>query len=142
MSKAKLLKQETKPEGYVLTDKGLQAAPGRGKFPGSMSDVLLQVMAKSPGAPLTKGSLSEDLWQKASEVLARLETEGLVKKAGSDIELNKPKVVLGAAARAAKLQLQGLPGPKVQRLTKRVYSDRRGERLARKKRRGWTPVNY
>lgn len=143
MNKAKLAKQEAKQEGYVLTEKGLQAAAGPGKWPNSMDDVILRVMLKSPDAPLTKGSLSDDLWQKASEVLTRLEGDGLVKKAAaSGIELGKPKAVLAGDIKISTLKLPGKSKPKAFGLTKVVYSDRRGERLARKKHKGWKPVAY
>jgi hypothetical protein len=142
MNKAKLLEQKAKPEGYMLTKEGLAAAPAPGKFPGSMGDVVLQLMAKSPDAPLTKGSLSENFWQKAELVLAELETKGLVKKADSGIELGKPRVVIENAARTSTLRLPGASKPQAFGLTKVVYGDKKGERLARKKHRGWKPVKY
>lgn len=142
MNKVKLTEREAKPEGYVLTKKGLQAAAGRGKWPNSLDDVILRLMVKSPDAPLTKGSLSEDLWQKASEVLARLEGEGLVQKADSNFEVAKPKAVIQEAARVGDMRLPAERKERVQKLTKNVYGDKGRERLARKKHRGWKKVTY
>lgn len=143
MSKTELIEQETKPQGYMLTKKGLQAARRQGEWLGSLDDVILRTMAKSPDAPLTKGSLSEDWWQKASEILARLEAEGLVQKADSTLELGKPKVVIEDAARTATLKLNRAKAkPESFGLKKVVYSDKKGERLATKKHRGWKPVKY
>lgn len=142
MNKAKVAEQEARAEAYVLTKKGEKAARKAGNWVNSMDDILLRVMAKSPDEPLTKGSLSDDLWQRASEVLAELEEEGLVEKAEANVEPGKPEVVIEEAVKTEKLELEGRAKPKAQKLTKDVYTDRKGERLARKKRKGWNKVKY
>lgn len=149
MRKVKELEQEAKPDGYVLTDKGLQAARRQGKWPSSLRDIILQRMVRSPDAPLTKGALSEDFWQEASNILAHLEADGLVRQADSNIQPGKPKAVpgksnamLGNPVKLSGLKLKGESKPKAFGLTKVVYSDKKGERLARKKHRGWKRVRY
>jgi hypothetical protein len=149
MSKAKVAEREDKaaeaeamPQGYVLTKKGEQAARKTGKWVGSLDDVILRIMAKSPNVPLTKGTLSDDLWQRASEILAQLEDEGLVEAAEAEAKPGKAKVVVEDTGKPSKLKLDSRPKPKAFGLTKVVYSDKKGERLARKKRRGWKPVKY
>ena len=132
--------QEAKPEGYVLTEKGEKAARRTEKFIGSMDDILLRVMMDSPNEPLTKDSLSEGLWQRASKVLVKLEEGGLIEEVRG--EVSKPRVVIKDAAKPEKIRLEGLPKTKLQRPTKNVYTDRKGERLQRKKHRGWKPVKY
>jgi hypothetical protein len=139
---AKAIEPEAKAEGYVLTRKGEKAARKAGNFVKSMDDILLRVMMKFPDEPLTKGSLSDDLWQTASKVLVKLEEEGLVEEAEAGIEVSKPRVVIEDAARPEKLRLEGQAKPKLQKPTKNVYTDRKGERLQRKKHKGWKPVKY
>jgi len=146
MSKVKTMaieaSEEAKPQGYVLTEKGLKAARKTGKWINSMDDILLRVMMKSPDAPLTKGTLSDDLWQRASMVLVKLEEEGLVEETEVDVNVSKPQVAIGDAGKPSKLKLEVQAKPGLQKLTKDVYSDRKGERLTRKRRKGWKKVKY
>lgn len=139
MAKTELEDKKAKPQGYVLTDKGKKAAGKADKWPNSLGDVVLQTMANSPGKPLTKASLSDDFWRTASDILAKLEEEGLVEKV--DVA-SKTKVVMGDAFKPTKVDFPGTRKQTVPKLTRDVYSDRPGTRLARRRVKGWHKVKH
>lgn len=139
MTKTELLDKKAKPQGYVLTDKGKKAAGKAEKWVNSLDDVVLRTMADSPGKPLTRASLSDDFWRKASEILAKLEEEGLVEKVDVD---GKAKVVMGDAFKPTKVDFPGTRKQTVPKLTRDVYSDRPGTRLARRRVKGWRKVKH
>lgn len=147
MSKTKIAEQEAKRDGYVLTEKGERAARKVGKWSNSLADVMLQTMlTKSPTVRLTKGTLADDLWEECSQVLAKMEKEGLVEKV--ELEEDRPKVVIEGSTGLSNLGKSGFPGrpglglPKAEKLSRNVYSDRPGARLARKHHKGWKKVRY
>lgn len=156
MSKTKALpdiEQEATLPKYRLTEKGLAVAKRKQSrvkvidkllpdkaFSSRSVDMVLQTMAKSPDTAISQGDVSEVLWRNFSKVIDELEGEGLIELVVSDGEGRQPKV---DTSKVSKARLERIPDkPKQEKPTKDVYSDKKGERLARKHRKGWKKVKY